>query len=105
MKIRIGTRGSQLALWQANHIASKLGPENCEIIIIKTQGDKIQNVSFDKMEGKGFFTKEIEEALLDKSIDLAVHSHKDLETNQPSGLKVAAVSLRRPAPQQAALLG
>jgi hydroxymethylbilane synthase len=65
-----------------------------EIKVIITQGDAIQHLSFDKLEGKGFFTKEIESALLDKSIDLAVHSHKDLETNPPAGLIIAAVSER-----------
>ena len=78
----IGSRGSDLALWQANFVQDELRKLGCsvEIKIIKTQGDKIQHLSFDKLEGKGFFTKEIEDALLDKSIDLAVHSHKDLET-------------------------
>lgn len=96
MKIVIGSRGSDLALWQAYHVKSQLEQLKCEveIKIIKTQGDKIQHLSFDKMEGKGFFTKEIENALLDKSIDLAVHSHKDLETTSPAGLVVAAVSER-----------
>lgn len=65
-----------------------------DINIIKTQGDAIQHLSFDKLEGKGFFTKEIEDALLSKQIDLAVHSHKDLETNPPAGLKIACVSSR-----------
>ena len=65
-----------------------------EINIIKTQGDAIQHLSFDKLEGKGFFTKEIEDALLSKTVDLAVHSHKDLETNPPAGLKIACVSAR-----------
>lgn len=94
--IIIGSRGSDLALWQANHVKSqleKLGA-TVEINIIKTQGDMIQHLSFDKMEGKGFFTKEIEAALLDKSIDLAVHSHKDLETTSPEGLIIACVSER-----------
>ncbi len=95
-KIRIGTRGSELAMWQANHVADLLGRENVEIIVIKTQGDRIQNVSFDKMEGKGFFTKEIEEALLEKRIDLAVHSLKDLPTENPEGLTIAAVPERGP---------
>ena len=96
MKIVIGSRGSDLALWQAYHVKSQLEQLKCEveIKIIKTQGDQIQHLSFDKMEGKGFFTKEIENALLDKSIDLAVHSHKDLETTSPAGLVVAAVSER-----------
>lgn len=96
MLIRIGSRGSDLALWQANHIKSQL--ENLgasvTITIIKTKGDAIQNLSFDKLEGKGFFTKEIEEALLNHEIDLAVHSHKDLETTQPEGLQIACVSER-----------
>ncbi len=92
----IGSRGSDLALWQAHHVKKQL--ENLgasvEIKIIVTQGDAIQNLSFDKLEGKGFFTKEIEQELLDLKIDLAVHSHKDLETNPPAGLKIAAVSER-----------
>ena len=95
-KITIGSRGSDLALWQANHVKRQL--ENLghevEIKVIVTQGDAIQHLSFDKLEGKGFFTKEIETALLEKSIDLAVHSHKDLETNPPAGLVIAAVSER-----------
>ena len=95
-KIIIGTRGSELALWQANHIKSKLeeiGVE-AELKIIKTQGDRILNLSFDKLEGKGFFTKELEDELLAGTIDLAVHSHKDLPTNHPDGLIIAAVSER-----------
>ena len=92
--IRVGTRGSDLALWQANHIAGLIGRDLTEIIIIKTQGDKIQNVSFDKMEGKGFFTKELEDALLGNKIDLAVHSMKDLPTEEIPGLKIAAVTER-----------
>jgi hydroxymethylbilane synthase len=95
-KIRIGSRGSDLALWQAHHVKNQLESVGCEVSIeiIKTQGDQIQHLSFDKMEGKGFFTKEIESALLKGSIDLAVHSHKDLETTNPEGLIVAAVSER-----------
>lgn len=94
--IKIGSRGSDLALWQANFVKSeleKLG-ERVEINIIKTQGDQIQHLSFDKLEGKGFFTKEIEDALLKKEVDLAVHSHKDLPTTSPEGLTIAAVSER-----------
>jgi hydroxymethylbilane synthase len=94
--VRIGTRGSDLALWQANFVKAsleKLG-QQVEIQIIHTQGDKIQDLSFDKLEGKGFFTKEIEQALLEKHVDLAVHSHKDLETTSPEGLTIAAVSDR-----------
>lgn len=94
--IRIGSRGSDLALWQANHVKAQLEQLGCsvELIIIKTQGDEIQHLSFDKLEGKGFFTKEIEHALLNESIDLAVHSHKDLETDPPAGLVIACVSER-----------
>lgn len=94
--IRIGSRGSDLALWQAHHVKRQLEELGCtvDITIIKTQGDAIQHLSFDKLEGKGFFTKEIEQALLDKSVDLAVHSHKDLETSQPEGLVIACVSER-----------
>tara|TARA_B100001057_G_scaffold172472_1_gene173241 strand:+ start:2440 stop:3336 length:897 start_codon:yes stop_codon:yes gene_type:complete len=94
--IIIGTRGSDLALWQANFVRKELERigHKVHIEIITTQGDKVQDLGFDKMEGKGFFTKEIEAALLKRDIDLAVHSHKDLETKQPEGLKVAAVSAR-----------
>ena len=92
----IGSRGSDLALWQANYILSKLEGIGikAEIQVIKTHGDVVQNLSFDKMEGKGFFTKELEESLLRGDIDLAVHSHKDLETEQPKGLSIAAVTAR-----------
>ena len=98
-KIIIGSRGSDLALWQANHILRKIQKLGltAEIKIIVTQGDAIQNLSLDKLEGKGFFTKEIEEALLKKEIDLAVHSQKDLPTTSPKGLKIAAVSEREDA--------
>ena len=92
----IGSRGSDLALWQANHVKAQLENIGCtvEIKIIITQGDAIQDLSFDKLEGKGFFTKEIEKELLEGNIDLAVHSHKDLETNPPAGLMIACVSER-----------
>ncbi len=92
----IGTRGSELALWQANHIKDKLSAIGVasELKIIKTQGDIVQHLRLDKLEGKGFFTKELEEELLNGSIDLAVHSHKDLPTQHPEGLIIAAVSER-----------
>ena len=95
-KIIIGTRGSDLALWQANYIKSELEKINqeVELKIITTKGDAIQHLSFDKIEGKGFFTKELEDALLSGEIDMAVHSMKDLPTSQPEGLKIAAVSYR-----------
>ncbi len=95
-KITIGSRGSDLALWQANFVKEelqKLGA-TVRIKILKTKGDKIQDLSFDKLEGKGFFTKELEDALLNNEIDLAVHSHKDLPTTSPKGLVIAAVSDR-----------
>lgn len=95
-KLIIGTRGSDLALWQANYTKDKLseiGVES-ELKIIKTQGDKILNLRLDKLEGKGFFTKELEEELLNRTIDIAVHSHKDLPTTHPEGLTIAAVSER-----------
>ena len=94
--ITIGTRGSDLALWQANFVKDSLANIGikAELKIIKTQGDSILNLRLDKLEGKGFFTQELEEKLLDGSIDLAVHSHKDLPTKNPSGLIIAAVSER-----------
>jgi hydroxymethylbilane synthase len=92
----IGTRGSELALWQANFVKDSLADIGitAELKIIKTQGDRILNLSFDKLEGKGFFTKELEEELLAGTIDIAVHSHKDLPTENPPGLIIAAVSER-----------
>ncbi len=96
MKIRIGTRGSKLALWQANFVKGRLeglGHE-VELVVIKTKGDRVQDLSFDKIEGKGFFTKELEEALLDGRVDLAVHSMKDLPTEHHPELVLAGVSKR-----------
>ncbi len=92
----IGTRGSELALWQANFVKDSLAAINipADLKIIKTQGDRILNLSFDKLEGKGFFTKELEDELLSGKIDIAVHSHKDLPTENPPGLMIAAVSER-----------
>ncbi|MGZ4041717.1 MAG: hydroxymethylbilane synthase, partial [Bacteroidia bacterium] len=96
--IIIGTRGSELALWQANYTKNLLEEKGhkVELKIISTEGDRTQqwNTSFDKLQGKGFFTKELEEALLKKEIDLAVHSHKDLPTTSPEGLMIAGVSKR-----------
>ena len=95
-RLIIGTRGSELALWQANFTKDKLAEIGieAELKIIKTQGDKILNLRLDKLEGKGFFTKELEEELLGGTIDIAVHSHKDLPTTHPAGLTIAAVSGR-----------
>lgn len=92
----IGTRGSRLALWQADHIEARLKARGveCQQRIIKTKGDQVQDIGFDKMEGKGFFTKEIENELLAGTIDLAIHSCKDLETRDPEGLHIAAIAGR-----------
>ena len=92
----IGTRGSRLALWQADHIEARLKARGhrTDQRIIKTQGDRVQDLSFDKMEGKGFFTKEIEGELFAGTIDLAIHSCKDLETRDPEGLHIAAIAGR-----------
>jgi len=95
-KITIGTRGSKLALWQANYVQAELAKNGiiADLQIIKTKGDNIQHLSFDKIEGKGFFTREIEDALLRGDVDVAVHSMKDLPTESPEGLCITAVSYR-----------
>lgn len=92
----IGTRGSELALWQANYVKDRLAEIGVDaaLKVIKTQGDIVQHLRLDKLEGKGFFTKELEEELLNGGIDLAVHSHKDLPTVHPPGLTIAAVTAR-----------
>ena len=94
--LRIGSRGSQLALWQANHIRALLEARRhtVEIEIIKTTGDKILDVALAKVGTKGMFTKEIEEALAEGRIDLSVHSLKDLPTEISSGFKIAAITKR-----------
>ncbi|MDX2151100.1 MAG: hydroxymethylbilane synthase [Bryobacteraceae bacterium] len=94
--LTIGSRGSALALWQANWIKGRLEAmgEECRIEIIKTTGDKIQGVPLAQVGTKGLFTKEIEEALLGGAVDLAVHSLKDLPTVLPEGLTLAAVPER-----------
>lgn len=94
--IVIGSRGSDLALAQSRWVAARLAEAGAEsrIEVIRTQGDRVQDLSFDKLEGKGFFTKEIEEVLLAGRIDLAVHSFKDLPTASPPGLAVAAMPPR-----------
>jgi len=96
MNLRIGSRGSQLALWQANHIAGLLRGEGhtVEIEIIKTTGDRLQEVTFAQVGSKGMFTKEIEEALAEGRIDLAVHSLKDLPTELPEPFALAATPPR-----------
>jgi hydroxymethylbilane synthase len=95
-RLRIGSRGSQLALWQANHISALLRERGheVELEIIKTTGDKITDVALAKVGTKGMFTKEIEEALAQGRIDLAVHSLKDLPTELSQGFEIAAVTTR-----------
>jgi hydroxymethylbilane synthase len=95
-RLRIGSRGSQLALWQANHISDLLREQGhqVELEIIKTTGDKITDVALAKVGTKGMFTKEIEEALAEGRIDLAVHSLKDLPTEVSAGFEIAAITQR-----------
>ncbi|HEY6270872.1 MAG TPA: hydroxymethylbilane synthase [Terriglobales bacterium] len=102
--LRIGSRGSKLALWQANHVATLLGEQGhaVDIEIIKTTGDKITEVELAKVGTKGMFTKEIEEALADHRVDLAVHSLKDLPTELAPEYALAAI-LQREDPRDAFL--
>ena len=99
-KLIIGTRGSPLALAQANEVRNKLlslnqiDPEKVKIEIIKTSGDKFLNTSLSKIGGKGLFTKEIQQALIDKRIDIAVHSMKDVETDLPEKLVISTILKR-----------
>jgi hydroxymethylbilane synthase len=106
VKIRIGTRGSPLALAQARQVATRLGaahglaPEQCELVIIKTTGDKITDRPLIEAGGKGLFTKELEEALFAGDIELAVHSMKDMPAVLPQGLAISAI-LEREDPRDA----
>jgi hydroxymethylbilane synthase len=97
--LRIGSRGSQLALWQANHISTLLQQQGhtVSIEVIKTTGDKILDVALAKVGTKGMFTKEIEEAMAEGRIDLAVHSLKDLPTELSPAFLLAAVPKREDA--------
>lgn len=100
-KLRLGTRGSNLALWQAKHVArliNELASVEVEIVVIKTKGDKILDVALSKIGDKGLFTKEIENQLLLGEIDIAVHSMKDLPSEITPGLTIGAV-LERESPQ------
>jgi hydroxymethylbilane synthase len=105
-KIRIGTRGSPLALAQARLVqarivaAHELGDDACELIVIKTTGDRIVDRPLSEAGGKGLFTKELEEALLTSAVDLAVHSMKDMPTLLPDGLTIGAI-LEREDPRDA----
>ncbi len=104
--LRIGTRGSQLALWQANTVAARLadaGGPPCEIVVIRTSGDRLQDAPLSEIGGKRLFVKEIEDALVRHEIDLAVHSSKDMSAVLPEGLTIAAV-LPREDPRDAVVL-
>src|SRR2546428_13930608 len=100
MALRLGTRGSQLALYQARAVASLLKERtgtNCEIVVIKTSGDRLAEAPLAQIGGKRLFVKEIEDALLEKTIDPAVHSSKDMPVVLPDGLQAGGV-LPREAP-------
>ena len=105
-ELRLGTRGSQLALWQANAVARRIaetGGPACEIVVIKTTGDRLQEAPLSDSGGKRLFVKEIEDALLRNEIDLAVHSSKDLPVVLPDGLAIGGV-LPREDPRDAVIL-
>ncbi len=99
MRIRLGTRGSELALWQAHHVrdllASRAGV-NADIVIIETEGDLDQARALSALGSQGVFTKELENALLAREVDVAVHSHKDMPTASPPDLEVVAIPTRGP---------
>src|SRR5262249_9649291 len=104
--IRLGTRGSQLALYQAHTVARLLaeaGGPQCEIVIIKTSGDRLQEAPLSEAGGKRLFVKEIEDALLNRDVDVAVHSSKDMPAVLPEGLAIAGV-LPREDPHDAVVL-
>src|SRR3954465_5003087 len=104
--LRLGTRGSQLALWQAHTVAARIaaaGGPACRITVIKTDGDRLQDRPLSEIGGKGLFVKEIEDALLGGAIDLAVHSSKDMAAVLPEGLTIAG-TLPRESPPDAWVL-
>jgi hydroxymethylbilane synthase len=104
--LRLGTRGSQLALWQANTVAARIaaaGGPPCEIVVIRTSGDRLQEAPLSEVGGKRLFVKEIEDALLRREVDLAVHSSKDMPAVLPEGLLIAGV-LPREEPLDAVVL-
>jgi hydroxymethylbilane synthase len=96
MHIRIGTRGSKLALWQANYVADLLqkGGATTELVLVETKGDKILNKALSKIGSKGVFTEELEEHLRQKEVDIAVHSAKDVQSTLPDDLELIAFSER-----------
>src|SRR3954454_4979993 len=105
-ELRLGTRGSQLALWQANTVAARIaaaGGPSCRIVVIKTSGDRLQDAPLSDVGGKRLFVKEIEDALLRNDIDIAVHSSKDMPALLPESLAIAAV-LPREDPLDAVVL-
>jgi hydroxymethylbilane synthase len=105
-ELRLGTRGSPLALWQANEVAARIretGGPPCRIVVIKTSGDRLQDARLSEEGGKRLFVKEIEDALLRDDIDLAVHSSKDMSVSLPDGLTIAGV-LAREDPLDAVVL-
>ena len=105
-ELRLGTRGSQLALWQANTVAARIeaaGGPPCRLVVIKTSGDRLQDAPLSEVGGKRLFVKEIEDALMRGEIDLAVHSSKDMPAVLPDGLVVAGV-LPREDPRDAVVL-
>jgi hydroxymethylbilane synthase len=105
-ELRLGTRGSQLALWQANTVAARIaatGGPSCRVVVIKTDGDRLQDRPLSELGGKGLFVKEIEDALLGGEIDLAVHSSKDMSAVLPEGLIIAG-ALARENPLDAVVL-
>jgi hydroxymethylbilane synthase len=105
-ELRLGTRGSPLALWQANAVADSIastGGPRCRIVVIRTSGDHLQNAPLSEVGGKRLFVKEIEDALVRGEIDLAVHSSKDMPALLPDGLAIAAV-LPRADPHDAVVL-
>jgi hydroxymethylbilane synthase len=105
-ELRLGTRGSQLALWQANAVAARIaarGGPPCRIVVLKTSGDRLQDAPLSEVGGKRLFVKEIEDALLSGEIDLAVHSSKDMPALLPDGLTIGAV-LPREDPRDAVVL-
>ena len=105
-ELRLGTRGSQLALWQANTVAARIAAQGgppCRVVVIKTSGDRLQEAPLSEVGGKRLFVKEIEDALLRGDVDLAVHSSKDMPAVLPAGLTIAAV-LPREDPLDAVVL-
>jgi len=105
-ELKLGTRGSQLALWQARTVASRIadaGGPPCTIVVIKTTGDQLQEAPLSEIGGKRLFVKEIEDALLRQQVDLAVHSSKDMPADLPPGLVIAGV-LPREDPLDAVVL-